>query len=367
MRFKTPQTITTFPHGGEIVVYNYLTKTAITCPSADLYWLTVAPIWTSIDEIALAHPHIERGSLLRELRGLADSGILLQEGTKNAEQEASYTELWELGKAAAVFHFSALDNEFADTSVSVQKQKERAITDPSPILFSRNLGPEISLPAIPASNSKALLNVMMRRRTNREVWPEPITIPQLSECLFSGLGITGFVQTETNILPLKMTPSGGARNPFEAYVWARNIEGLEPGIYHYSALDHTLGKLPTQTNQLPGKLLANQDWANDMPAIVFLVAEIRRTTWKYNDPNAYRVVMIEAGHIAQNIMLTCTDNELTACPTAALCHSKISELLGLKNLTQTPIYALAIGKPKPYADEIISSQVIRQELNLLVQ
>jgi SagB-type dehydrogenase family enzyme len=367
MRIKTPQTIATFPHGEQIVVYNYLTKDAITCSASDVYWISIAPTWMSIDEIAVAHPHINKKSLESELQKLVGAGILLQEGTPNAEQEASYTELWELGRAAAMFHFSALDNEFADTSVSVQKQKDRSVSDPSPVLYARNTGPEISLPRMNAGDAGSLLNVMMRRRTNREAEASAISLKQLSDCLYSGLGITGFVQTETCLLPLKMTPSGGARNPFEAFIWARNVKGLEPGIYHYSALDHTLGQLPLKTNQSPGKLLANQDWADSMPAIVFLVAEIRRTTWKYNDPNAYRVVMIEAGHIAQNIMLTCTDNDLTACPTAALCHSQISELLGLKNLTQTPIYALAIGNPKPYPDQIISPEIIKQQNSLPLQ
>ena len=55
-----------------------------------------------------------------------------------------------------------------------------------------------------------------------------------------------------------------------------------------------------------------------MPAVIFLVAELRRTSWKDNDPNAYRVVLIEAGHIAQNMMLACANNNLTTCPTAAL-------------------------------------------------
>jgi SagB-type dehydrogenase family enzyme len=361
MRIKTPQTITTFPHDGQIVVYNYLTKDAITCSANDVYWLSIAPTWTSIDEIALAHPHIAKASLITELKTLVDAGILLQEGTPNAEQEASYTELWELGRATAMYHFSALDNEFADISVSVEKQKLRALTCPSPPLYTRNGGQEISLPSPSAGTESYILNVMKKRRTNRDVEPCAISLKHLSDCLYSGLGITGFVQTETSLLPLKMTPSGGARNPFEAFIWVRNVDGLKPGFYHYSALDHTLGRLPSSTNQSPGKFLANQSWADDMSAIVFLTADFRRTTWKYNDPNAYRVVMIEAGHIAQNIMLTCTENELTACPTAALCHTAISELLGFKNLTQTPIYALAIGKPKTYADVIINPEIIKHQ------
>jgi nitroreductase len=67
--------------------------------------------------------------------------------------------------------------------------------------------------------------------------------------------------------------------------------------------------------------------------------------WKYSDANAYRVVMIEAGHIGQNIMLAATAHGMTACPTAALSHSAICELLEIANPAHAPIYALTLGWP----------------------
>ena len=89
MRVKVPQTIVTFPSGSDIVVYNYLTKDAVTCAPADTYWLTVAPNWTSIEDIVAAHPHIEAQSLQQEIQTLVDLGILLEEGTENAAEEAN--------------------------------------------------------------------------------------------------------------------------------------------------------------------------------------------------------------------------------------------------------------------------------------
>ena len=79
--------------------------------------------------------------------------------------------------------------------------------------------------------------------------------------------------------------------------------------------------------------------------MVFLVAFLERTMWKYSDSNAYRVVLIEAGHIGQNIMLEATQRGLTASPTAALSHSTIRRLLGLERLTQAPLYALTLSFP----------------------
>jgi SagB-type dehydrogenase family enzyme len=362
MRIKTPQTISTFPRGNEIVVYNYLTKNAVTCSPNEVYWLTVAPNWKSLEDVAAQHPQFESDEVRDQLMAFVDAGILLKEGTPEATQEDWYTKSWELGPTAALFHFTTLDNTFDDLPASVEMQKQRALVDPSPPLFTRNSGCDILLAKPQLDADHALMNIMAKRRTNRDVRSESISVRELGDCLFAGLGITGFVQTESSLLPLKMTPSGGARNPYEAYVWARNVDGLPPGFYHYSALDHSLGTLSAVTNSSPGDFLGGQNWADQMPAIVFLVAEIKRTSWKYSDPNAYRVVLIEAGHIAQNIMLCCTDNGLTACPTAALCHSEISALFNLDGITQTPIYALALGRPQPYADDVIDPHVIRQQL-----
>ena len=352
MRVKAPRTLVMFPRDHEIVVYNYLTRDAITCAPPDIYWLTIAPEWTPVEDLMARQPHIEPQTLRQEIIRLVEAGILLQEDSANARTEAIYRQSWELGIAAGVFHFSLLDNDYGDHSESVKKQKQRALGDPSPDLLWKNLNGSTLLPGQPRPASSQLFDIMRRRRTIRNVRPEALTLEDLGECLFAGLGVTSFVQAETGVLPLKMTPSGGARNPFEAFVWARNVDGLTPGLYHYSALQHSLEKTAPSPAASPMELVKGQEWANAMPAIIFLVAVLGRTTWKYSDPNAYRVVLIEAGHIAQNIMLACASSNLTACPTAALSHAQISAMLALKDITETPVYALLVGKPGENLDTL---------------
>src|SRR6202040_3384069 len=107
---------------------------------------------------------------------------------------------------------------------------------------------------------------------------------------FFSMAITAFIEDpETVDLPLKMTPSGGARNPYEAYVCVRNVTGLTPGTYHYSALEHSLGTV--QDGQPPPfpAMLADQPWTATAAAVIFLVANFDRAMWKYRDPGAYRV------------------------------------------------------------------------------
>ncbi len=160
------------------------------------------------------------------------------------------------------------------------------------------------------------------------------------------MGIVGETRNCVGTLPLAMTPSGGARNPYEAYVYARSVEGLAPGFYHYDAIDHTLARVDGDALPPPSDLLGGQRWTDAMPCILLLYARFERTMWKYDDANAYRVVLIEAGHIGQNVMLAATRNGLSACPTAALSHTRINDCIAPEaRLTHAPIYALTLSQP----------------------
>jgi SagB-type dehydrogenase family enzyme len=166
------------------------------------------------------------------------------------------------------------------------------------------------------------------------------------------LGITGYVKTPSGNLPLAMTPSGGARNPFEAYVILRRGSDLSPGVYHYSAAEHSLQQVRGEMPAEMAPLLANQNCCSEMSAYIVLVGVFERTMWKYQDPNAYRVVLIEAGHVAHNIMVAATNLGLTACPTAAIAHGPMSETLSIDSLTHVPMYVLTLDKPAVSLDEI---------------
>jgi SagB-type dehydrogenase family enzyme len=119
------------------------------------------------------------------------------------------------------------------------------------------------------------------------------------------------------------------RNPYEAFVYALKVDGLPSGVYHYSAIDNTLGLLNSSPHCSATELLVGQYWAEQANAIILLVANFERTMWKYPNPTAYRVLLIEAGHIAQNMCLAASDHHLTTTPTAAICDTHAHELLGL--------------------------------------
>lgn len=344
MKMRSSKTLVFYPGPGKVTACNFLTRTVFECSSEVIGLLAAWDKWASPADVSrtLGWSHSELRAIVPQL---VDFSALVTAGSRIAEQEAAFSGQWGWGVPTALMHFCVQDSEFISTEQSEERQIERAGRIPQPDLLLKNPPGAIRLPE--ALDDNELLALMARRRTNRTMGAPTITLKQLSDCLFAGVGITGETTNCVGSLPLAMTPSGGARNPYEAYVVAIAVEGLEPGVYHYSAADHDLGRI--SANHLPkiSDLIGGQEWADAMPCLILLCAKLDRTMWKYEDANAYRVVLIEAGHIGQNIMLAATNRGLSACPTAALCHSAIKRLLGLERLTDAPVYALTIAVPDP--------------------
>ena len=143
----------------------------------------------------------------------------------------------------------------------------------------------------------------------------------------------------------KTSPSGGALHPIEAYVLARNVKGLSPGLYHYDAADHCLERLRRGANSRQiTDYLANQYWYGGAAFVVFMTAVFARTRWKYDYARAYRAVLIEAGHLCQTFCLTAT--WLGAAPfcTMAFADSKIERAIGVDGISESVLYVAGAGK-----------------------
>jgi len=366
-KLRLSRTLLVAPQGRNIFCIDYLAKTAVTCAADTLYWLGRFQRWAEPAAVAGRHPDFDRDSLLEQFDQLASLGLLLREGSEAAARETRLLSQWKYGTAAAILHFTCLDSRFMDLGTSLSEQRQQlAKGKPPPLVWTPPRPKKVQTTGLEiVESTRGLLSLMARRRSCRTPARQPVSRDQLMACLLAGLAITGFTHNGVAELPLKMTPSGGARNPFEAFVLARDVSGLTPGLHHFSGLDGSL--TPAGRGAPSGDaILAGQDWGADMPAIILLVGFLARSMWKYREANAYRVMLIEAGHIAQNIMLAATAQGLATCPTAALDHRLIGEHLGLDGIAETPIYALALCHPgaenNPYTDNKRMPQALRQVL-----
>ena len=179
----------------------------------------------------------------------------------------------------------------------------------------------------------------------------PMTQDQLAYLLWSSQGIQEV--HGDNYATLRPAPSGGARHPFETYFAARNVEGLQPGLYHYLPLEHIgekrvsvefLREIDDYDNLISGAL-AGQKWAAAASVVVFLSFVAYRSEWRYIDM-AHRVALIDLGHVGQNLMLSAAAMGLGSCCMAAYNQKLCDETLGLDGFEEYTTYACAVGKPK---------------------
>jgi SagB-type dehydrogenase family enzyme len=326
-------------------VCNFLQNQYFNCNAQTIAILAKCGDWQSVKTIVEDYSQFDEQSVAEAVSCLVRAGGLVARGSTEADRDEQYSRSWEWQEQTAFQHFGMRDVGYYDVEETVRVVEGRRAARPSPPLYDTNDGLSCVHPLERPDPGHPVFRTMLQRRSRRRFASQEVPKAQLGDCLFAGLGITGFVDEPlTGRLPLKPTPSGGARNPYEAFVLAQRVGGMARGLYHYSAAEHSLG-LVSQPDLTGGDLLAGQDWATSAAAIVILVAHFERTMWKYAHPKAYRIVLFEAGHIAQNMALAATAHGLNVTPTAALAESVIERAIGLDCMTASPVYALAIGIP----------------------
>lgn len=329
-----------------LIAENYVAKTAIEVSELGRWVLASCDLWCHPYALFSALPEAARPAIEREIALLTSASLLVWRNSPAAAQDQEYEERFTWGPVAGYYHFSIRNTEYMDPAQSAVRLVEKSATTEAVPLYRDNQGYDkvTTLPA-PDMDSPALA-LMARRRSYRGFSDEPMRLDHLAECLFAGLGITGFVkpfaQSEEQ-LPFKMTPSGGGRNPYEAFVYARRVDGLAPGVWHYSAREHSLGLVGDAGLPSVAEVLAGQRWFEHTAALVLLVAHFDRTMWKYPHPTGYRVVLLEAGHIAQNILLAATARGLACTPTCAIDDGQAVGLTKCAQLTQSHVYTVALG------------------------
>ena len=175
-----------------------------------------------------------------------------------------------------------------------------------------------------------------------------MTQSQLAFLLWSVQGVQDI--RGDNYATLRPVPSAGARHPFELYVAVRAVEGLEPGIYHYLPLAHVGEKRVSVefVKPLDGyedrvtEMLAGQKWAAAAQAVLFFSCAAYRGEWRY-DIMAHRVMLIDLGHVGQNLMLSAVALGLGSCCMAAYDQASCDRTLGLDGDEEYTVYACAVG------------------------
>ncbi|WP_083517998.1 SagB/ThcOx family dehydrogenase [Desulfomicrobium orale] len=208
--------------------------------------------------------------------------------------------------------------------------------------------PQISLHHEESQVQKTdLWEVMRTRRSERDYDAVSLPMQDISRLLFYAYGETGSLDTGSYIVRLRSIPSAGALYPLDIYVLACTVKSLESGLYHYNVRDHALEELKQGDflqSIIPLIQNSNNFWLKQAGLILFVTATFRRNQMKYGE-RGYRGVLLDAGHLAQNIQLAATGLGLGACVLMGCMDDPVNDFLGVDGVEESVLYAISIGRP----------------------
>ena len=187
-----------------------------------------------------------------------------------------------------------------------------------------------------------LASAIDRRRSHRHYRTKPLTLEEISFLLWATQGAQQVLGSGS---VRRTVPSAGCRHALETYLCALNVRDLARGVYRYLPLEHQL-VLEFEDDQLATKVVsATYDQSfTGQAAVVFVWAAIPcRMEWRY-DIAAHKVILLDAGHVCQNLYLACDAIGAGTCAIAAYHQELMDRLIRVDGEDEFVIYMAPVGK-----------------------
>ena len=345
LRLRRSTALAAWPRGRWLLVHNFVAGTTAACGGAALSVLPEAGRQATVARLGRALRRSGDPDPATTLRRLVEAAILVVPGSLLAREEAAWRRAWRWGPVAAAFHRSLRDVRFLPIAETEVLLRARARSRPPPRVIPQPGPGRTPLPS--PRIHRGVLAHLVKRESIRDMSGARIDARAVSDVLFAGLGVRALLRIPVQgDLPLKLAPSGGARNPIDGYLLARNVKGIPPGAYRYSGLRRELERVgPLPAGSL-SDLLGEQPWAAEASAVIFLVASLGRSMWKYQHPLSLRMVLFEAGHVAQNMLVAASGAGLAAWPSGAVADTRVEEALRVGGPDRAVLYAVVLGCPR---------------------
>lgn len=186
------------------------------------------------------------------------------------------------------------------------------------------------------------IETIRQRKSHRKYSKEPLTLEELSFLLWATQGVNEIWRD--GAATRRVVPSAGSRHAFETYIVVNRVEGLEPGIYRYLAVEHKLYLIKEgDFEEQLGTACRNQKFVGKS-AVTFLWTVVPyRCEWRYHRL-AHKMIAIDVGHVCQNLYLACGAINAGACAIGAYDQDKADELLRVDGKEEFTLYIAPVGK-----------------------
>jgi len=237
--------------------------------------------------------------------------------------------------------FAPLKNHKADRALGKPQPPLVKAYDESSVI--------IDLPKVNKSvlTNNDLFKCIEERRSVRIYKDENLSLEELSYLLWSTQGVTKV--SEGNTFTLRTVPCSGATHSFETYLFIMKVKDLAKGIYRYLPLEHKLLFL-SDIEDMEGTI---NDLTLEQPfvprfaskaSVVFAWSTIPyRSEWKF-DITAHKKILIDVGHICQNLYLASESIDAGTCAIGIYDQTMVDNLLQIDGENEFSVYLAAVGK-----------------------
>ncbi|HCI6064759.1 TPA: SagB/ThcOx family dehydrogenase, partial [Klebsiella variicola subsp. variicola] len=193
--------------------------------------------------------------------------------------------------------------------------------------------------------------LLENRRTNRSFSQEELSLSYIMKILDETFRYREHDHTEYAKRGLytptkrRSSPSGGALQSCEAYLISKNVSSIESGVYHFRSHTSSLGLMSKLRQEFSfGELCSGQKFADGLSAFIVITCRFEKLMWKYKHSHAYRVSLLDAGHLSQTIHLLATALNIRTWVTGAFYDNEVRKLLGISiDSTEYPILIVGLG------------------------
>ena len=218
------------------------------------------------------------------------------------------------------------------------KIRVRLSIEPVPTFKQYSDVEKIKLP-LDWEGDKGLQEILQYRRSCRKFDRKPLDMKEIAMLLWACQGITA----RAGSFYFRTAPSAGALYPVETYLSVQNVETVENALYHFQPADFCLEKLKAgNSGDKVAEAALGQSFLGRAGVVFIWSAVLRRNFSKYGH-RGMRYIMMDAGHICQNLLLAAEALGLGACPVAAFYDDEMNGLLDLDGEQESVIYMAAIG------------------------
>ena len=197
-------------------------------------------------------------------------------------------------------------------------------------------GKAIELPALD------LITLVEERESLRKYADTALSLQELAFLLW---GTQGIKSISAKPITRRTVPSAGSRHPLDTFLMVNRVEGLQPGLYRYMAVEHKLAHLsaPADFNPLMTEACLKQPHVGNSAVTFMWVADVQRTIWRYCQ-RGYRYLYLDAAHVCQNLYLLAGAIDCGVSAIGAYDDDQVNHLLDLDGENQFAIYLATLGK-----------------------